>query len=225
MADISSIIKKLEHLKTRIVFNSRYPMLSLLFHYIVPCFSSKRQIFVVFSDTMCRRLETAYLSFKEVSPIKEVLKNAHIIKVGLSEDVPFGVLYAQITYEEPKEVLSEIEDVLSKMKNEDLVVFYGVHFIPALYGADVLGNILRIFDVLPKRITLFAPEPNNVYERHVDNLIQRFYDVVLRIKRSEDFVGFGEETYFIGVEQSYVWGIPPGFARFCIGKDGRLEEV
>ncbi|AGK61455.1 hypothetical protein Asulf_01472 [Archaeoglobus sulfaticallidus PM70-1] len=223
---ILPLIKKLEHLKTRIVFDSRYPMLKLLFHYVIPCFSSKRQIFVVFSDTMCRWLENAYLSFKEESPkIVEILRNASIIKIGFSEDVPFGRLYEQVPYGNPKETLSELEDLLSKLKNDDLLVCYGTHLIPALYGANTLSSILRIFDILPKWITLFAPEPDNVYERHVDNLIQRFYDVILRIKKEEEYVSFGEETYLIGVDQSYIRDIQPGFAKFCIEKDGKLVRI
>lgn len=172
---ILPLIKKLEHLKTRIVFDSRYPMLNLLFSYIIQYFPSKRQIFVIFSDTMCRRLENAYLSFKEESPkIMEILGNASIVKIGLSEDVPFGSLYKQIPYGRPKEILSKLEDLLNKLKNDDLLVFYGIHLIPVLYGADTLSGILRIFDRLPKWITLFAFEPDNVYERYVDNLFRDF---------------------------------------------------
>jgi hypothetical protein len=135
-------------------------MLSLLFHYIIPCFSSKRQIFAVFSDTMCRRLENAYLSFKEESPeMVEILGNASIIKIGLSEDVPFGRLYEHIPYGKPKETLSELEDLLRKLKNGDLLVFYGMHFIPALYGVEILSSIMRIFDTLPRESLSLPPYP------------------------------------------------------------------
>jgi|Deesub1362A_J573_1020465.scaffolds.fasta_scaffold00483_8 hypothetical protein len=52
--------------------------------------------------------------------------------------------------------------------------------------------------------------------------MERFHDVVIRIKREEDFlVG---NTYWIGVDQSITFDITPGYARYRI-ENGELVRV
>ncbi len=223
---IDSLIRKLEHLKTRIVFDSRYPMISLVFRHIVPYFSSKRQIFVVYSDTMCRRLENIFSLIKEESvEVADILEEANIIKIGLSSDIPFGSLYGHIPYEEPEDIFSGLRDTLMKLDSDDLLIFYGTHLIPALYGSSVLSDVMRLFDALPKGITLFTPVPKGINEKRVDNIITRFYDVILKISKEENIMCLDEETYLIGVMQSYIKNIPPGFSRFRVRRDGKLVKA
>jgi len=49
--------------------------------------------------------------------------------------------------------------------------------------------------------------------------------IVIRIKRENEFFDFGEDVYLIGVDQSIVREIRPGYTRYKIGKDGRLKKI
>lgn len=93
-----------------------------------------------------------------------------------------------------------------------------------MYGQKAMIDMLKVLDVIPEGVTLINKCSEKLYDEAVSKLMERFYDVVLRVERSEgEFFGF-EKTYTIGVDQSIVMDIKPGFARFKIGEDGRLVE-
>lgn len=109
--------------------------------------------------------------------------------------------------------------------NDDLLVFYGMHLIPALYGSSTLIDIMRLFDSLPKEVTLFSPVPEGVNDERVENVLTRFYDVILRIKKDNSIMCLDEEVYLIGVNQSYIRRISQDFSRFRVRGDGKLVKI
>ncbi len=211
--DIESV--KLEGLRTLIIYDSPYAARSLIFYHILPRFESKNLFIAVFSDTMYRRLEKTYESIAKTSQeIAKVLENAKIIKIGLKEKVSFGKLYKLIN---PDLWSKGLADVVKNLGKDDILIFHGFSIIPAIYGQKAIMNLLRILDLMPEDVTLISKLPR-IYEESMINLLERFYDVVINIERS------GEETYIIGVSQSIIMDIKPGFGWFRIGEDGKLIE-
>lgn len=72
--------------------------------------------------------------------------------------------------------------VLKTLSNDDLVVFSGFYIAPALYGRIMIKGICRIFSTLLD-LTLFGLSVEEFYDNITNKLVDRLYDVVLRIKR------------------------------------------
>jgi len=210
-------------LRTLIIYNSPYAARSLLFYHIIPQFSSKNIFIAVYSDTMYRRLEKTYESISKTSPqIAKLLDKAKIIKIGTKDRVSFGELYEFINLDLTWH--RRFVDVVKRLHDDDVIIFHGFSIIPLMYGMKAMMDMLKVLDMMPEGITLINKCSEKLYDEAVNKLMERFYDVVLKVERSEgEFLGF-EETYTIGVDQSIVMDIKPGFARFKIGEDGRLIE-
>ena len=220
--DLDNLISKLESLKTLIVYDSLYASRSLLFHHILPQFSSKNIFIAVYSDTMYRRLEKTYESILKTSPeVKKILEGARIIKIGTKKEISFGQLYKLVS---GPSWLKPLTNIVRELSSKDLLLLHGFSIIPVMYGQKGLRDVLRLLDSAHGDITVIGKCSEKLYSENTEKLLERFYDVVLEIKRTKgEFPGF-EETYTVGVRQSILMDIRPGFGRFKIGDDGRLVE-
>lgn len=137
--------------------------------------------------------------------------------------VSFGELYEFIDFD--LTLHRRLVDVVKRLGDDDVIIFHGFSIIPAMYGQKAMIDMLRLLDQISEDVTLINKCPEKLYDEAVSKLMERFYDVVLKVERSEgEFFGF-EESYTIGVDQSIVMDIRSGFARFKIGEDGRLAEL
>ncbi len=221
--DLDDLIPKLESLRTLIVYASPYAERSLLFYHLLPHFSRSKNIFIaVYSDTMYRRLEKTYESISHASPeIKSLLEEVKIIKIGRKKDA-FGELYQLITPDATWH--KKFVEVAKRLGKDDVLLFHGFSIVPIMYGEKAMVEMLRLLDEVSEDLTLINKCSEHLYDETTEKLLERFYDVVVKVERDEEsFLGF-EETYTIGVYQSIVMEIRPGFARFRIGEDGRLVK-
>lgn len=217
-----SIISKLDGLRIKIFYDSAYALRSLLFFHILPQFSFKNLFIAVFSDTMQRRLGKTYETMVRTSPeIAQILERANIIKIGTKNEVPFGRLYQLI----PSGLtwLRTFREFLKGLGEKDLILFHGFSILPKIYGKTYVKNVLNLFESIPDGPTVIGKSSKKIYDDATIGFTNMFYDVVLEIERIEE-VGF-EEFYKIGVSQSIVGDVQPGFGRFKIGRDGHLVEV
>lgn len=223
--ELCEILSKLEHRRTRIIYDSSYAALCLILYHILPHFSSKRLLIAVYSDVLCRRLEEMYNSLvKDAHEIRGILENAYIIKVGAKEEAPFGQLYSFIPQSNAFEELLGLEGIFSKLKDDDLLILYGLYMFPAIYGKETLRRIIRLFNAIPKKVTVFGLCSEGLYEERVNRIVEKLYDVILRVsKEKEEF--FSEGVYTVGIEQSIVRDIQPGYMRFKILDDGKFVRV
>lgn len=210
-------------MRTLIVYNSPYAARSLLLYHIIPHFSSKNIFIAVYSDTMYRRLEKTYESISKTSPqIAKLLDKAKIIKIGTNDRISFGKLYEFINLDLTWH--RRFVEVIKRLDDDDVIIFHGFSIIPAMYGQRAIIDMLKVLDVMPEDITLINKFSEKLYDEAVSKLMERFYDVVLRVERSEgELLGF-EESYTIGVDQTIIMDVKPGIRRFKIGEDGRLVE-
>jgi hypothetical protein len=221
---MQEIIPHLEGRRVKIEYDTIAPMISLLFFHIVPAFSHRRLFFVIYSDTICRRQSEIYRSIAGVSDeIPSILDRSHIIKIGKRSSVSFGNLYAHIPTGDPEDELSELKDILSRLDNKDLIVFRGLYMIPEIYGKDIVKNILDIFDSIPQKATVIV-SCRNSYEDAVTRLMDKLFDVIIKIKRAEEMF-FEVDNYYIGIKDSIIPELKPGVSRYKISHDGCLVKL
>ncbi len=223
---VLDIIPKFDGRRIRIVYDQTYPAVSLVFYHILPQFKSKRLVIGVYSDTMCRKLKEHYKFISKHAPeIADILDNAYFIKIGRRDTIPFGRLYDFIPENIVKKEFERIELAVSKLREDDLVLIFGFYLMYAIHGRWILKNLMRIVDTLPEKITLVSISPYGLYDYTTTRIIERIFDVVIRIVKEEEPLDFGEDIYIIGVEESITREIKPGFERFKILPDGRLSKL
>jgi len=154
-----------------------------------------------------------------------MLKDVKIIKIGKNYDVPFGELYEFIPYDEIEDGFVRIEHAFRKLKGDDLLIFFGMHLIPVIYGREILRGLMELYDAIPRDITLLSTCPEHIYDKNLEMIIRMFYDIVLRIKKEDELFRFGRDTYLIGVEHSTIPEIKPRFGRYVIDSNGRFIRV
>lgn len=219
-------IGKFEGKRIRIVYDQTYPAVSLVFYHILPTFKSKRLVICAYSDTTCRKLKEHYRFISERSPdVAKLLDNALFIKIGRRDSIPFGRLYEFIPEDRIKMELNRLELAAGKIRSNDLVLILGFYLMQAIYGRSLLRSLIRLIDILPEDVTLITLSPYGLYDYTTSRIIDRFYDVVIRIVKEEEPLEFGEDVYIIGVEESITREIPPGFERYKILPDGRLCKL
>ncbi len=207
--DLDDVVSRLEGLRTLIVYDSKYVVRTLIFGKIIPQHADKRLFIAVYSDSMMRRLGKTYESIPD-ERIKRILDDAAIIKVGLNENVPFGKLHAYVNIH--SEWWDDLIDELYKL-GDSFLLFHGFSLLPIVYGNEAWKYLMDIFDALPDEITFVNKISSSLYDENVKRFMERFHDVILAVKREEDFFPVGR-TYWIGVEQSIIFDIKPGYARY-----------
>ncbi len=207
--DLDDVVSRLEGLRTLIVYDSKYVVRTLIFGKIIPQYADKRLFIAVYSDSMMRRLGKTYESIPD-ERIKRILDEAAIIKVGLNENVPFGKLHAYVNIH--SEWWDDLIDELYKL-GDSFLLFHGFSLLPIVYGNEAWKYLMDIFDALPDEITFVNKISSSLYDENVKRFMERFHDVILAVRREEDFFPVGR-TYWIGVEQSIIFDIKPGYARY-----------
>ena len=217
--DLDDVVSKLEGLRTLIVYDSKYVVRTLIFGKIIPQYADKRLFIAVYSDSMMRRLGKTYESIPD-ERIKRILDEAAIIKVGLNENVPFGKLHAYVNIH--SEWWDDLIDELYKL-GDSFLLFHGFSLLPIVYGNEAWKYLMDIFDALPDEITFVNKISSSLYDENVKRFMERFHDVILAVRREEDFFPVGK-TYWIGVEQSIIFDIKPGYARYKLVREN-LQKI
>jgi len=217
---IEEVIPKLEGLRTLIVYDSQYIVRGLIFNHIIPHFSSKDISIAVYSDTMMRRLAKTY-EFLPDENIKRFLDNAKIIKIGHNRKTPFGKLHTFIDIN--SEWWKDLSMTLSNL-GDSLLLFHGFSLLPIIHGYEVWRYFMRIFDSLPDDITFVNKISSTLYEGETKKFMERFHDVIIGIKWEGEFSPVSG-AYWIGVEQSIIFDVKPGYARYRISGEGDIVKV
>ncbi len=222
---IDELVSKLESLRTRVVYDSQYPTITFVFYHFLPKFGFKNKYVLIFSETVSRSLSKVYKSISRNKNIAEILRDVKVIKIGKSYEVPFGELHEFISYEDIEEGFVRIEQIFRKINEDDLILFFGMHLIPVIYGREILRGLMELYDAIPKDVTLLSTCPEHIYDRNLETIVRMFYDVIIRIKKEDELFRFGRDAYLIGVEQSSIPDVKPRFGRYVIDTTGRFVRV
>ncbi|RLI74019.1 hypothetical protein DRO97_06440 [Archaeoglobales archaeon] len=226
------IIKKTENRRVMVKYDSSYPTLVLLYYHLLPVFKTKRISIICFSDTVCRRIKEAYESFSTKYPeITEIMDKAKFVKIGTKKCSPIGKNKCKeggellfLPWGDTSEIILQLENFVKDLGADDVLFIYGSYVIPTFYGTSSLRHMLTFFESIPYDVTLISFCPSQILNESTYKIVERFYDIVLAIKKGEEFY-FDDETYFIEVEESIILDVKPCYGKYKIGVDGRLEKV
>ena len=229
---LKSLIPKFQNKRVRIVYDDAYPAISLLYGHILPYFRAKKLVFVTYSDSICRRLHEMYKSMNDDKmPAARLLEKALFIKIGQKECYPFEKPCARgyrdlVLIKEDRIFDYEfIENIVEYVTPDCILILAGFYLLPAIHGMRAVKGLYRFFSEIPEETTLFSFYPRNFLDERLNRLLEKLFDVVVSIKKEDEFFQFGGETYLIGIEQSIIRDIKPGYARFRIGEDWNLIEI
>jgi len=223
---VLDVIRKFEGRRVRVVYDQTYPAMSLVFNHIVPEFREKRLIVGIYSDTTCRVLKEQYKFLAKNAPdVAKILDRAYVVKIGRRDIIPFGKLYQFIHEDAMKREFEKLEVAVSKLDDNDLLLLFGFYLMYPIYGRWVLKNLMWLADLLPERLTLISLSPYGLYDFTTNKIVERFFDVVVRIVKEEEPLDFGEDIYIVGVEESVTRDIKPGFERYKMLPDGSLSKL
>jgi|GEM_PF-3375952 hypothetical protein len=216
---IDEITSKFEGKRVRLLFDSWYPASIYLLNHYLPVFSSKRKIFVAFTDLIWRNFE---LLFEKIGGYEDT----YVIKIGHNDDIRFGELYEYIPLSNDAESVSErLSEILEKLKIQDVVIFLGFYMGELFYGDSISNfNQLKVYSFLPEGITLLRFDETGFYKEVINHFIRRLHDLEVIIKREDELYSFGEEVYTFGISQTLFEELPSGYARVRV-ENGRLVEI
>ncbi|AEA46216.1 hypothetical protein [Archaeoglobus veneficus] len=216
------LIRKLEGLRTRVAYAALRPMVSFAFLHVIPYYASKKDFYVaVISEIMSRALNRFYhFVAKSDSGLGEILDTAKIIKIGMKETVPFGELYDFIPWSGEETI--EGEETFRNLKDDDFLVLFGIH-VP-FPTPRYLTSMAMIYDVMPDELTFFVFVPTGVYTGFIEKRWHVYYDVILKIRRYNDFA-FGEEDIFYIDVDGIVPDLPAGSIKCKLGNGGTIELI
>ncbi|RLI79194.1 hypothetical protein DRP05_04700 [Archaeoglobales archaeon] len=229
--NILNLIKKLENKRVLIKYESTYPALSLLYNNFCLTFKNKNLVIICFSDTACRRLRESFESFSVKSPeIVGIVSKARFIKVGEKRCSPIGknkcVEFddALILRGKLNDVFSHLRKIVCELSEDDLLLLFGMHFIPSLYSIVGLRYMLSLFNSIPCDVTTVTLCQKDILKKDLFNIMERLYDVVVAIRKEKDTY-FESGVYLIGVEQSILQDIEPVYEKYKVDINGKLIQV
>ncbi len=213
--ELESLISKLDGLRTLFVYDSVYAIRSLLFNHLIPHFKYKNVYIAIYTETMYRRLEMFLKSYP-----KESLKDINIIKIGLKKETTFGKLYEFIS---ETTWYRKFINTIKKLGKNDVLILHGFSILPIIEGRKGLTDIIRLLDSVDKDLTVIGKYADKLYDEKVKALLERFYDVVIRVSRFKE--NYFDLNYSIEIDQSIIADLIPGnIGRFKI-ENGKLVRI
>jgi len=230
---ITSLAVFCESRRTRLVYDIYTPALALLFRHFIPCAAirNKDLYFIVYSETMMRRLADAYktvfykVNDEEKLKVKNALDRAKIVKIGLEDNVPFGKLMRFIKAGDLNRVIDELALAVSDIVEDAVVFCYGLHLISEVHDVDGIENAVRILDSLGENATLINIVPGEIHRsRAFMILFDDLYDVTLKLMIETKQEEFDSNVFVLSVVRSYSPEIR-GYMRIKLKPGYILERI
>ncbi len=197
---LEDVIRKLEGLRIRVIYDSRQALVGLLFGEMLPIFvrMDKRINFVVHSEHALRKVEIVSRQYN-----REIFRDVRVFKIGNKPEVPFGRLERFIRMKD-KNMFKKLNAVFKSFREgKDVVFLFGFYTI-MFFHRNSLPRFLEIFESVPSMITLIMPQPVDVFGRSVNAIVGKIFDLDFVIRRSEEYL---EESYTVHIEQSLIPGL------------------
>jgi len=193
---LEDLLEEIEGLRIRVIYDSRQVLVGLLFGEILPFFieKKKRVNFVVHSEHALRKIAIISRQYD-----RKLFKDIRIFKIGENTNIPFGRLEEFINMKDRALFRKLIKVFRSFKEGVDIVFLFGFYTIP-FFHKNSLTKILEIFEVMPSRLTVIMPQPVNIFDREMNAIIGKIFDVDFVIKRAEE--EYLEEAYTVHIEQS-----------------------
>ena len=110
-----------------------------------------------------------------------------------------------------------------ELGKKDVLLLFGIQFVPSLYGIVGLRHVLSLFDSIPCDVTTVSLCQKDILKKDLFKVMERLYDVVIAIQREKETY-FENGVYLIGIEQSILQDVEPIYGKYRID-DGQLTRV
>jgi len=197
---LTDFMRELEGLRSRILYDSSVVKDLFIFQHIIPSYSDRDVYLVLYSEALyhkfCRRAE--YLMFTEPDMAK-LLDNINVIKIGHTDEINFGKLYAFIEHSTPREEIASLMETLKSLDRKSVLILYSsiAYIMNMLDEKEALRLLLESYGILPRGVTLFGFKHLKTQTR-IDYYINDLYDVLITIRRDES--SFDYSTYVFEAE-------------------------
>ena len=193
LGDIADVISGL---RVRVIYDSRQALVATLFGEHPPVFKRKNYHinFIIHSEHATRKIKIL-AEHHEIN-----LDDVRIFKIGIKNEVPFGRLAGFIKMEN-EDMFEKLVEIFGGFDRQDVVFLLGFYTIPFFHD-DSIRKILNLFERIPEDITVIMPQPAGGFERSIDVILGKIFDVDLVIKRSKG--DYFNEAYTVQMEQSII---------------------
>ncbi len=218
------IMNEVESLRTRIIYDSPVVKDLIIFQYILPYFSKKKDVYVVlYSEGYYYKFKRRanYLMFKDPE-MAMVLDRIKFIKIGLDDDCDFGNLFGFIKQGDPEREFEGLRDFLVKIKPDSVLILDCdfMYLIAGLSDGNALKRLIDLYSLMPDGITLFGFK--NLNAQNMDTIITDLYDVLITIQRDESTL---DNTTFRFDIECQLSDICQKFGRFRVESGGKLVSL
>jgi len=197
---LEDLMKELEGMRIRVVYDSRQALVGFLFGEVLPFFigEGKNVNFVVHSEHALRKVDIISRSYD-----RTLFEGVRVFKIGETKDVPFGKLERFISMRD-RSIFKKLIRVFKSFDEEkDVVFLFGFYTIP-FFHRKPLRKILELFEAMPSKLTVIMPQPADIFNGRINAIIGKIFDVDFVIRRSEEFL---KEYYVVQLEQSIIPGL------------------
>ncbi len=218
------IMDELVSLRTRILYESPVVKDLIIFQYILPYFSKKKDVYVVlYSEGYYYKFKRRanYLMFKDPEMAK-ILDRIKVIKIGLNDNCEFGDLFGFIKQGDAGREFEGLKDFIPKLKSDSVLILDCdfMYLIAGLSDGDALKRLIDLYSLIPEGLTLFGFKNLNAQNR--DIIITDLYDVLITIQRDESTLDNATFRFDIECQLS---DICQKFGRFRVESGGRLVSL
>ncbi len=218
------VMDELDGLRTRIIYDSPVVKDLIIFQFILPYFSKKKEIYVVlYSEGYYYkfRRRANYLMFKEPE-MARVLDRINFIKIGLNDECDFGNLFGFIKQGDAEREFEGLRDFLLKIKSDGVLILDCdfMYLIAGFSEKNALKRLIDLYSLMPDGITLFGFKNLNAQDKDV--IITDLYDVLITIQRDESTLDNATFRFDIECQLS---DICQKFGRFRVESGGRLISL
>lgn len=219
--NISQFIRLINGKRTVILTDDDYGVITLICHCIKDEEILRRPIYnVIFTDNMHRRfILIANSIIKEKPDLEEILRSIRIIKIGKSkgefftEPVGFIDITRGLNY-----IFNSLKDYLNSIEEESIVLFWGFQNLAYIFSKKgIWKNFMNMSAEIKPLTEIYIG-----YMRDIEDY-KRFFDIVVTIRRIEEFLLKPERIYDVYVEYSILRELPP-MPLFRIVED-QLQEI
>ncbi len=218
------IMNEVENLRTRIIYDSPVVKDLIIFQYILPYFSKKKDVYVVlYSEGYYYKFKRRanYLMFKDPEMAK-ILDRIKIIKIGLNDSCDFGDLFGFIKQGDAGREFEGLRDLLLKIKPNSVLILDCdfMYLIAGLSDGNALKRLIDLYSLMPDGITLFGFKNLNAQDK--DTIITDLYDVLITIQKDESTL---DNTTFRFDIECQLSDICQKFGRFRVESGGKLISL
>ena len=215
---IETLVKNLRGVSTAIIFDDCYGVMSLLAELLKRI--DDELFFVVFSDTICRRLKVYYNLIEKIDrDFYEILKNVKVIKIGEEEHAFNNNLYEILDLSEEGGWFDELINIFKHLPKHSVILFFGFDLIEKFFQDAWVDFYKNFWKMCEEDRTIILLYQKNFYK----DFYSHIFDLVISLTKTEMGDMKSTRNYIVEIYRSIVPNLPP--ETIFIIRDREILEV